>query len=615
MKIAIDYIRIKNFKGIESFLLKLGGESATVTGENGTGKTTLADAWFWLMTGSNLDQKSNFNVISLAADGVPVDKLDASVEAGIWLGSRNLKFKKVYKQKWFKKAGSIEPVFGGYTTEHFIDDEPMSMGAYLAQCNEIIDPQIFRSLSDPLYFCGRSDTKWRRDILFDLCGTITDDQIYDLYTKFKPIQIEVTAKGTTHTAYRKICKKKQKDLQTQLNELPAMIRALKESAPDISGLDEAELRKQLDEIDTKISDQKNDIDRIKRQKRIALLESELVEVETQAKKELAELTNGNDGNDANKLYYEMDQNQRDYENLEYRLKELIKKREQLIEHWKHLNSKIFKPSIHCYACGQELPEDQVALQKHKFNQEKADELKAINKDGQKTKTEIDALQEMLDDLSKRNKDLKKQLDNDEDVLNEKKEQIETELSQKQEAIQKQIIELQSVKDDEIDYSLEDQRSKIQSLLLDITLVDKIDRQIAKYTENQKKFAAEYETLEKDLYLLDEFDRLKTEEIEKTVNSKFDLTDWKLFEQMQNGNIRDICEPLFNGVPFSSDLNTGARVNVGLDCINVLSEHFSIKCPIFVDNAESITNWIGIGSQIIRLRATKKGDKLNYEVNS
>lgn len=612
MKIAIDYIRLENFKGVESFLLKLGGESATVTGENGTGKTTLADAWFWLMTGSNLDQKSNFNVISLDETGNPVDKLDAFVEAGIWLGSRNLKFKKVYKQKWFKKAGSIEPIFGGYTTEHFIDDEPLSMGAYLAQCNEIIDPQIFRSLSDPLYFCGRSDTKWRREILFDLCGTITDDQIYDLYTKFKPIQIEVTAKGTTHTAYRKICKKKQKDLQTQLNELPAMIRALKESAPDISGLDEAELRKQLDEIDTKISDQKNDIDRIKRQKRIALLESELVEVETKAKKELAKLT---EGNNAGKLYYEMDQNQRDYENIKYGLKNKKNRLNHLIILWKSCNSEKFKPSNHCQVCGQLLSEDQIAAQQEKFNSQKADELKTINEKGKTIKAEIVAMQEMLDDLSKRNKDLKKQLNNDEDILNEKEEQIETELSQKQEAIQKQIIEFQSVKDDEIDYSLEDQRSKIQSLLLDLTQVDKIDRQIAKYTENQKKFAAEYETLEKDLFLLDEFDRLKTEEIEKTVNSKFDLTDWKLFEQMQNGNIRDICEPLFNGVPFSSDLNTGARVNVGLDCINVLSEHFGIKCPIFVDNAESITNWIPIDSQVIRLKATKKGDRLNYEVNS
>lgn len=609
MKIAIDYIRLENFKGVESFLLKLGGESATVTGENASGKTTLADAFFWLFDNSNLDQRSNFNIVKLDENGVPVDKLDAMAESGLWFGSKNIKLKKIYRQKWVKKSGSLEPVFSGYTTDHFINDEPLSKKEYDAQLNDL-DPKIFRSLSDPLYFCGRSKADWRRDILFDLCGTITDDQIFDLYDKLKPLQVSL--KGTTHIAYRKICKKKQKELQTQLNELPAMIRALKESAPDISGINEAELRKQLHEVDTKISDQRNNIDRIKRQKRIALLESELVEVETQAKKELAKLT---EENDANKLYYEMDQNQHDYENLEYRLKELIKKREQLIEHWKHLNSKIFKPSIHCYACGQELPEDQVALQKHKFNQEKADELKAINKDGQKMKTEIDALQEMLDDLSKRNKDLKKQLNNDEDILNEKEEQIETELSQKQEAIQAQIIELQSIKDDEIDYSLEDQRSKIQSLLLDLTQVDKIERQIERYTENQKKFAAEYETLEKDLFLLDEFDRLKTEEIEKTVNDKFNLTDWKLFEQMQNGNIRDICEPLFNGVPFSSDLNTGARVNVGLDCINVLSEHFGIKCPIFVDNAESITNWIPIDSQVIRLRATKKGDRLNYEVNS
>lgn len=608
MQIKIDYIRLENFKGVESFLLKLGGESATVTGENGTGKTTLADAFFWLFDNSNLDQRSNFNIVKLDENGIPVNKLDASVEARFWFGSRLITLKKIYRQKWVKKAGSLEPVFSGYTTDHFINDEPLSKKEYDAQLSDL-DTKIFRSLSDPLYFCGRSDTKWRRDILFDLCGTITDDQIFELYEKFKPLRD--TLDGTSHTAYRKICKKKQKDLQTQLNELPAMIRALKESAPDISGLDEAELRKQLDEVDTKISDQRNDTDRIKRQKRIALLESELVEVETQAKKELA----NSELIDNKNFLIQTDQNLRELENQEHRLKELESEREALIESWKQVNAKAFKSSKYCFTCGQELPEHQIAEQQDKFNEQKANELKEINEVGKKCKTAIDATQKLIEGLVSRNEKLKKQIADSQKAKDDIKTKIETELSQKQEAIQKQIIELQSIKDDEIDYSLEDQRSKIQSLLLDLTQVDKIERQIERYTENQKKFAAEHETLEKDLFLLDEFDRLKTEEIEKTVNSKFDLTDWKLFEILQNGNIRDICEPLFNGVPFSSDLNTGARINVGLDCINVLSEHFGIKCPIFVDNAESITNWIGTGSQIIRLRATKKGDKLNYEVNN
>lgn len=608
MQIKIDYIRLENFKGVESFLLKLGGESATVTGENASGKTTLADAFFWLFDNSNLDQRSNFNIVKLDENGVPVDKLDAMAESGLWFGSKNIKLKKIYRQKWIKKAGSLEPVFSGYTTDHFINDEPLSKKEYDAQLSDL-DPKIFRSLSDPLYFCGRSDTKWRREILFDLCGTITDDQIFDLYDKFKPLQ--VTLQGTTHTAYRKICKKKQKDIQQQLTELPAMIRALKESAPDISGLDEAELRKQLDAIDTNISDQRNNIDRIKRQKRIALLESELVEVETQAKKELAnsELIGSKHQKD------DLDRNQRNIVNDSHRIQELESKRESLVNAWKQVNSKQFRQANTCYACGQELPDNKITLQKSEFNKQKSKELKTINDNGQKLKAEIDALQQRIKELADKNIELKKQIEDSQTAKDDIKTKIETELSQKQEAIQKQIIELQSIKDDEIDYNLEDQRSKIQSLLLDITQVDKIDRQIERYAENQKKFAAEYETLEKDLFLLDELDRLKTEEIEKTVNSKFDLTDWKLFEILQNGNIRDICEPLFNGVPFSSDLNTGARINVGLDCINVLSEHFGIKCPIFVDNAESITNWIETGSQIIRLRATKKGDRLYYEVNS
>lgn len=600
--IKLDNLTIKNFKGIDKFSLKLGGESAVITGENGQGKTRLADAYFWLFTGSTLDQRANYNVLSLDETGNPINKLDAIAKASIWIGSRLATFKKIHRQKWSKKD-----TFLGCTTDHFIDGEPLSQTEYLAECNKIYDPQVFRALSDPLYFCSKTEMKWRRKILFKLCKAISDDQIIELYDKFKDLRDRI--KGTSYKAYRKICTKKKRQLDKRLDELPAMIRALKESSPDISGLNESELRKELEAIDQKILDQKNNIDRIKRQKRIALLESEMIETENKAKKELLNA----DSIDSKNLQFQYDQNKRELENHQYRLKELESERESLASVWKRIKLKRFEKSNTCFACGQDLPDYMVALQKDKFNEQKASELKAINQDGQKLKAEITALQKIIENLESKNEKLKKSIADSAAAKDDIKTKIETELSMKQQAILKQIADLQREKDAEIDYSLEDQRSKIQSLLLDFTQTEKNNRQIARYEKNQNDTLAELEDIERDLYLLDEFDRLKAEQTEANVSKKFDITNWKLFEMLQNGNTKDICEPLFDGIPFNSDLNTGARVNIGIDCINVLSEHFKLKCPIFVDNSESITDWIETDSQMIRLKATKKGDKLDYEV--
>lgn len=46
-------LTLNNFKGIRNFEISPNGKSATVYGDNGTGKTTLADAQHWLLFGSD----------------------------------------------------------------------------------------------------------------------------------------------------------------------------------------------------------------------------------------------------------------------------------------------------------------------------------------------------------------------------------------------------------------------------------------------------------------------------------------------------------------------------------------------------------------------------------
>ena len=79
----------------------------------------------------------------------------------------------------------------------------------------------------------------------------------------------------------------------------------------------------------------------------------------------------------------------------------------------------------------------------------------------------------------------------------------------------------------------------------------------------------------------------------------------------NGGLNEVCETTYGGVPWGS-LNTGARINVGLDVINTLSEYYGFTPPIWVDNAEAVTELVPVNGQLITLIVSGKDKKLRVE---
>ena len=104
-------------------------------------------------------------------------------------------------------------------------------------------------------------------------------------------------------------------------------------------------------------------------------------------------------------------------------------------------------------------------------------------------------------------------------------------------------------------------------------------------------------------------------MEEKINSKFKLARFKLFDVQVNGGIAETCETTYQGVPYSSGLNNAARINVGLDIINTLAEHYRFDAPIFVDNAEAVTHLIPTRGQIIRLVVSENDKDLRVEVEA
>jgi hypothetical protein len=86
----------------------------------------------------------------------------------------------------------------------------------------------------------------------------------------------------------------------------------------------------------------------------------------------------------------------------------------------------------------------------------------------------------------------------------------------------------------------------------------------------------------------------------------------MFNILVNGGVEECCEAMVNGVPFGTNLNSGAKMNAGVDIINALCSYYQVKAPIFIDNRESVTKLISTDSQIISLVVSEEDKTLRIE---
>lgn len=88
MEIKLNSLILENFKGISYFELNVDGKNASVYGTNASGKTTLADAYFWLLFGKDSNGAANFDIKTIGTTG-----LDYSVTGTIEVMVRCIYFK------------------------------------------------------------------------------------------------------------------------------------------------------------------------------------------------------------------------------------------------------------------------------------------------------------------------------------------------------------------------------------------------------------------------------------------------------------------------------------------------------------------------------------------
>lgn len=621
MILLLHRIDIKNFKGLREFNTDFTTGQTVIQGKNGIGKTTIADAWYWLLSDSDSLGQTKFNAIALDQDGLPVNHQDAEVSALIIADLIEIRLKKIYRQKWTKKRGQAMAELTGHTTEYFFDDIPVSKKVYTEKLANLIPPDMIRTLSDPWHFCGRISADARRKILVDLSGDIAQADI--IASEPSLAALPDVLGGRSIEDAKKITLQNRKKANEQLAALPERIDELRRMMPESPARSEDTLRHELSEIKKMISEKADQITLIKSGGATndliahrAIIQTELEDASRIARMkhqtviddmtaELKRIQNKITENVAG-----MEALNKKIESISAELQKNHAERAELMAEWKRTKEDTYKPQEICFACGQAIPAHKIADQLSEFNLHKSARLKKINESGmqlhllaQNMVDEKDRLSEQYVALSKQSQTLSVNLKNQRAALEietssmplaifESTQHIKAKIDDIDAKIKNALEDINPIVafENEALSTLESQKAEIEKALLDYAQMEKVTRRIAEREADRAAAGDAFMIAERDLFIIERYYEQLNKFIEENVSKHFTLIKWKLFEQQVNGGQREICEACVGGVPYGTDLNTGAKIMAGLDVIQTLSEHHDIYLPIFVDNAEAVTSW-------------------------
>lgn len=644
--IRLAELHLSNFKGVKSFTLETGGESAKVYGDNATGKTTLFDAFTWLLFDKDSQNKKDFEIKTLSKDNKAVSGIDHEVSAVLLIDGKSVELKKVYSEKWTKKRGSAKQVFSGHTTDYYVNDVPVKKKEFTEKVNDIISEDIFKLITSPSYFNEQMKWQDRLNVLMEIGGAVTDEDVISKNNSLSKLQSILDGKSLDEQ--KRILAEKRKKINKLLEQYPVRIDEINRSIEDVTALNQEQLKEDLKAIQASIDDMEKEARSIKadagadRNKRILQLEGDLQQIKNDHDTERFQIVNEKKEafyqakNSLSQIKHQLDSLKTKKDHLTSFLSQTDKERVELREEWSKKNEETFEDHLtDCPTCGQALPEGQIQAAIEKFNLQKSESLERIVDKGKQLGIEYDNKQNELYEVDEKIQLL---------ILEEKfttaaVEKLKEDMEQAEASIapitnnptyQAKIEEIERIKSEiqsdeqetsgavqSINEQIKEKQQEMTLIRNDLSRIDQAQKalnRIEELKDEERKMADDYNEVEQQSFLIEEFIRTKMNLMEERINSKFKYARFKLFEEQVNGGLTETCETLYEGVPYSKGLNNAARINVGLDIINTLNEHYGISAPIFVDNSEAVTCLIDVNAQVISLIVSDKDKQLRVETD-
>lgn len=660
--IQIKSLSLQNFKGIRKMEIKDFQKETAIIGANGTGKTTIFDAFTWLLFGKDSNGRSTFEIKTLDADNNVIEKIDHEVEAVLNVGDQEVTLKRVLSEKWVKHRGSQETHFSGNETGYEWNNVPLKKSDFEKKIAKIIDEDLFKLITSPAAF---NTLKWQdqRKVLLDISGGITDSEIAKGNDSFEKLLNGLEGKTLEEFEVEKKATKRK--ATKEMKGIPDRIDEVKRGMPEDRNfkelrdvMDKAE--KGLEELEQERAD-KSKAAESRNEKKLDLvnekstLKSQATEIYNSVKENVNDKKHeaGRDQNKAKSkltdlkseksgLLTRKDAFLQDIENNKNLISELEEKNKQLREEWGEVNAEEFsmpEDETKCPTCKREFEADNIETKRQElkanFQKNKQERLHSINEEGQHRKSQIENHQREINGFQvKADANTKGINAVDEEITslqseieNKQQESIDWEgffeqhltetdyfdIKEQYKSIAKQIEEFDSG-DAQKSYEasgIPQHKKMIDEMKEELQAekqIEQADKRVSELEEKEVELSKQANKAEGILFQIEEFRREKINRLESDINKHFDFVAFKLFETQVNGQEVETCQPLIEGVPFS-DANTASKVNAGLDIINTLNEYRDVSAPIFIDNRESVSELIETKSQVINLIVNPEFSKL------
>lgn len=648
----LSQLTLSNFKGAREFTLAAHGADVSVYGDNATGKTTIADAFYWCLFGKDSAGRSNFGVRTLDREGKSLP-VDSTVEIVFGIDGEETSLRRTYREENSTVRGKLSDVSRSNTTDYFINAVPKKEKDFDAEVSTICKPALFRLLTDPLHFSTAMKWEERRKVLLDVCGNYSDADVIASNNKLAEIPSFLGKKSIDD--YREIAKASRKEAADEVSRIPVRIDELSRSKP--TNVSSEKVDERIANLRASIQDLQNRKAQVGAGGEVAKRQVELSRVDVRMGEIISRLrlsasqdresalsrvrSKESEIADQERSLRSIDSQVRPLEGEKTRLAgQIDTKRTQ----WRTINAEEFTGVLTgadaCPSCGQPLPADKVQaaieafnLQREQFNERKAGRLTENQAEGRAMTQRVKTIDEQLESLANEAICVRGRIgtltaektailipevgefdplaDTEYSQLLDKKGAIETEIAELRQNSQSAIASL----DGEI-ANVQAEISAAEEIAAAQRLAASTEARLKELGDREKDLNKQLEKLDKELFLLEEFIRTKVRLLTERINSRFQITRFKLFEEQMNGGLKECCEPMAEGpdgqlVPYK-DLNHGAQVNVGLDIINALAEHHGFAPPVFIDNAESVTTLISTLGQQIRLIVSAADKALRVE---
>lgn len=443
-------MHIQNFKGCKDREISFG-DKTVIGGVNASGKTTVFDAFTWLLFGKDSLGKSSFDIRPKDKAGNMINNVEISVEATICFGEDEYVLKKVQKQIWRKKRGTNITEFQGNVNEFEINGYPKSEKEFKEFVYAEIDENVFDLVTNPNAF-NALPWKKQREALMKFVGDFSNVEIAQQFgERFQKLIPELKI-ASTDDILKKYTKAKN-TLNKDMVEIPARIDEISKQlvTADVGALEveksakEVALKKVEDEI-TGGADKLETINDLRKQvmdKKIALSE---IQNTANEKLEKERTDHRVKFDEVQKVFFavqdqmkQLERERTEYTNERDRCE---REKNRLLEEWRKGKKSEFaeyvapapyvapeplkESDLICPTCGQDLPEEvkqkrianyeakcrhekaayeaQCEAYKKKYEKNKEDfqtkkdrELKRITEAGQKAADAVRANQKLIDE--------------------------------------------------------------------------------------------------------------------------------------------------------------------------------------------------------------------------